>query len=59
MKALISNVRFVYNGEERFVGMTELRDASNGSTILVGHDYDRGEWRSFRLDRIQGEITTV
>ena len=46
-------VRFGYRGEERHVDVAGLRFRS-GRWYLIGFDRDRGEARTFRIDRITG-----
>lgn len=50
-----SSVTFAYRGEARHVdpwGIVFRR----GHWYVVGHDHDRGESRSFRIDRVEGEV---
>jgi proteasome accessory factor B len=44
-------VRFDYRGDERHVGVAGLR-FRNGYWYAIGFDRDRGEARTFRVDRI-------
>jgi len=50
-----SPVTFGYRGETRHVdpwGIVFRR----GHWYVVGHDHDRGESRSFRIDRVEGDV---
>ena len=46
-------VRFDYRGERRHVDVAGLR-FRNGRWYVIGFDRDRGEARTFRVDRIAG-----
>jgi proteasome accessory factor B len=46
-------VEFDYRGERRHVDLAGLRFRS-GHWYVVGHDRDRGDARTFRVDRIEG-----
>jgi proteasome accessory factor B len=48
-------VRFVHGGVERQVDPHRL-DFRRGRWYLTGHDHERGAERSYRLDRIEGDI---
>jgi len=50
-----STVTFAYRGERRHVDPWGIL-FRRGHWYVVGHDRDRGEPRSFRVDRIQGEV---
>ena len=47
-------VDFGYRGESRHVDVAGLRFRS-GHWYLIGFDRDRGEARTFRVDRIDGD----
>ncbi|HTO01286.1 MAG TPA: WYL domain-containing protein, partial [Microthrixaceae bacterium] len=50
-------VEFGYSGEQRRMKPYRLQ-FERGHWYLSGHDLDRDDNRSFRLDRIQGEVTS-
>jgi len=50
-----STVTFAYRGEHRHVDPWGIL-FRRGHWYVVGHDRDRGEQRSFRVDRIEGEV---
>jgi predicted DNA-binding transcriptional regulator YafY len=50
-----AQVRFSYRGEDRKVSPVRLR-FSGGNWYLVGWAHERGAARSFRVDRIEGEL---
>jgi proteasome accessory factor B len=50
-----STVRFTYRGERRHMDPWGIL-FRRGHWYVVGHDRDRGEQRSFRVDRIDGEV---
>lgn len=50
-------VRFTYRGGERRVVRPYSLLARNGIWYLVGHDEVRGELRTFRADRIEGDVS--
>jgi proteasome accessory factor B len=52
-----AEVRFSYRGEPRRVAPALLRFRA-GWWYLVGFDLDKGEGRTFRVDRMEGEPTT-
>ena len=47
---------FAYNGKERTVDPFRLQH-QRGRWYLQGHDLDAGEARSFRLDRVEGDVS--
>jgi proteasome accessory factor B len=51
-------VRFGYRGEERLVDPWRM-SFHRGHWYLAGLDHGRGEERLFRLDRVEGELTSV
>ena len=50
-----STVKFTYRGEDRHVDPWGIL-FRRGHWYVVGHDRDRGEQRSFRVDRIDGQV---
>jgi len=50
-----STVTFTYRGERRHVDPWGIL-FRRGHWYVVGHDRDRGEQRSFRVDRVDGEV---
>ena len=51
-------VAFDYRGSRRRIDPYRL-SFRNGHWYLAGHDHSRGEERSFRLDRIEGDVVGV
>ncbi len=51
-------VTFSYNGSERAIEPHRL-DYQRGRWYLSGHDRQRNEGRSFRVERIEGEVAVV
>ena len=51
-------VRFTYHGAERRLDPYGLL-LRGGFWYVIGHDHLRGEVRTFRVDRIEGEVTAV
>jgi predicted DNA-binding transcriptional regulator YafY len=51
-----ATVHFAYRGETRRVAPALLR-FHGGWWYLVGHDLDRGAPRTFRVDRMEGEVS--
>ena len=43
--------------ETRTFVPTSVNLTKDGASTVVGHDEDRGATRSFRLDRIKGEVS--
>ena len=58
-----TSVRFDYRPMGRDVSARTVDPYAivhrRGRWYLVGHDHDRGEKRAYRLDRIEGRVTTV
>jgi predicted DNA-binding transcriptional regulator YafY len=52
-----ADVRFGYRGAARHLDPYGLLSRA-GHWYVVGHDHDRGALRSFRVDRIEGAVTT-
>ena len=50
-----STVTFTYRGEGRHIDPWGIL-FRRGHWYVVGHDHDRGEQRSFRVDRIEGDV---
>jgi proteasome accessory factor B len=50
-----STVTFTYRGEGRHVDPWGIL-FRRGHWYIVGHDHDRGEQRSFRVDRVEGDV---
>ena len=50
-----STVTFTYRGEGRHVDPWGIL-FRRGHWYVVGHDHDRGEQRSFRVDRVEGDV---
>jgi proteasome accessory factor B len=50
-----ATVRFVHRGERRTLDPWGLL-FRRGNWYVVGHDHDRREERSFRIDRIEGDV---
>lgn len=50
-----SPVSFDYRGEQRHVDPWGIL-FRRGHWYVVGHDHDRGESRSFRIDRVEGDV---
>jgi hypothetical protein len=51
-------VDLVYQGSTRRIEPYSLRRTKDGNIILHAHNLDRGEHRSYRVDRIQGAQVT-
>lgn len=51
-----ASIRFRYRGEQRHVQPYAVL-FRRGNWYVSGHDLDRGELRSFRADRIEGDVT--
>lgn len=51
-------IGFSYNGEDREIEPEKVTSAS-GNKLVVGWDYDRSDYRTFRLDRIEGPVNVV
>lgn len=49
-------VCFAYQHEYRVVDVSTVRMTKDGNWIVTGVDVDKGEYRSFRVDRIQNKI---
>ncbi len=52
-------VCFPYQHEYRVVDVTSVWMSSEGNWLLTGKDVDKGEYRSFRMDRIAKKIRVV
>jgi len=53
-----ATVSFDYRGERRRVDPAQLR-FHGGWWYLVGHDLDRGAPRTFRVDRMEGDVAAA
>lgn len=47
---------FAYEHQYRVIEQFHVKQSKAGDWLLVGVDPDKGEWRSFRLDRIKGGV---
>lgn len=52
-------VVFAYAHQYRVLDQFHVKTSAAGDDLLVGVDPDKGEWRSFRVDRIQGRVKIV
>lgn len=52
-------VAFAYNRRHRLLDNPRVRFTKKLDLIIVGTDPDKGETRSFRVDRIRGAIKHV
>lgn len=50
---------FAYEHRYRVVDDARVRVTKDRNLIIVGIDPDKGEYRSFRVDRIKGKIRHV
>lgn len=49
-------VCFAYQHEYRVVDATSVTRTKSGHWLITGRDVDKGEFRSFRVDRIQNTL---
>lgn len=52
-------ITFAYEHQYRVLDRFHIKTTKAGNDLLVGVDPDKGEWRSFRVDRIQGGVRIV
>jgi predicted DNA-binding transcriptional regulator YafY len=52
-------VCFPYQHEYRVVDLQSIWRSQDGNWLITGIDVDKGEYRSFRLDRIPKKIRVV
>lgn len=50
---------FAYNHRYRVVDVKRVWRSKAGDTLITGVDPDKGEYRSFRADRVKGKIRIV
>lgn len=50
---------FAYDHRYRVVDVTRVWQSKAGDTLITGIDPDKGEYRSFRVDRVKGKIRVV
>lgn len=55
----MTRIAFVYNRRHRLVDDPEVRFTKDRNLIITGRDGDHGKVRTFRVDRIQGDIVHV
>lgn len=55
------NVRvcFAYEHRYRVLDVERVWTSKDGNELITGTDPDKGEYRSFRVDRIKGRIRVV
>lgn len=56
---MVNRIVFAYEHRYRVVDEPTVRQTLEGHTIITGIDPDKGEYRSFRVDRIVGGIRNV
>lgn len=52
-------VCFAYDHQYRVVDVERVWTSKDGNECLTGIDPDKGEYRTFRVDRIKGKIRLV
>lgn len=53
-------VAFAYEHQYRVLDVEVVRETEEGNWIMTGIDPDKGEYRSFRLDRVmRGKVRVV
>lgn len=53
-------VAFAYEHQYRVLDVEVVRETKEGNWIMTGVDPDKGEYRSFRLDRVmRGKVRVV
>lgn len=53
-------VTFAYEHQYRVLDVEVVRETKDGNWIMTGVDPDKGEYRSFRLDRVmRGKVRVV
>lgn len=50
---------FAYDHRYRVVDVERVWESKAGDTLITGVDPDKGEYRSFRADRVKGKIRVV
>lgn len=52
-------VCFAYDHQYRVVDVERVWTSKDGNELITGVDPDKGEYRTFRVDRIKGKIRLV
>lgn len=50
---------FAYNHRYRVVDVKRVWQSKAGDILITGVDPDKGEYRSFRADRVKGKIRVI
>lgn len=53
---VIIRLAFAYEHQYRVVDVTRVWTSSAGDQLITGVDPDKEEFRTFRVDRIQGRV---
>lgn len=56
---MTDRLAFAYEHRYRVLDEARIRVTKDHNILLVGIDPDKGEYRSFRVDRIKGKIRHV
>lgn len=55
----MDRIAFRYNHRHRLLDDVRVRFTRDRNLIIVGTDPDKGEIRTFRVDRIEGKIVSI